>query len=706
MKKIITLLLLTIQAMVATAQGYLEVGDVRYTGWTEPMSIDTLVFEVKPKGLYAEVGMYFNFSVRDTYFQDEYDSLEIVMVFKLPEEVEVTDMWLWVWDSIVHAGMYDRWTAEEIYEGIVNRRTDPAILYKYDEYVKDYYMFRIFPMAINQPRKAKITYLIPIQDLQDNPHIPLPANIINLSNTNILSCKIKYYPQAGMGEPSVTDNSGFNFSLGNDLAGDYYEAGVTDVWSMSSLTLAMQNTVSSNVFSGTFNDSVHNEKFYQLQLLPQDILNIDEDKKALIMLDFRDNNSSINAQTVIDGLKNELLSDFNQNDSINIMISGMVTTALSNQWLPCDSATITDLFSDITPSVFSNFSNLPTLFIDGIEFIQSHGNYGSIVLISNANSHASLNEAESLIENIFDQMGTNPIPVHTIDLDNVNSTNEYFWANNIYYRGNQYLYSSLASQTSSHYLRLYEESYSSMLATVSQRLSSYLNNFEIAVTLDQGYTYANYEIGQVTNLTWLHEPYNIIGKYMGTGSFSVTISGDSPTGQSYSESVVIDNNNTVTLDKATRSLWIGQQLRDLYTNYTQSESLITQIIYTSMGERVLTHYTAFLALEPGMGPLNGDDGGSNLGVEDMIENMVSFEVYPNPANEIAYLNYYLPYDAHLTVELFDLFGKRVALLDNGNKAGGNYKLELNAAALETGTYVCRMIVDNEEVITRKLVVVR
>ncbi len=82
----------------------------------------------------------------------------------------------------------------------------------------------------------------------------------------------------------------------------------------------------------------------------------------------------------------------------------------------------------------------------------------------------------------------------------------------------------------------------------------------------------------------------------------------------------------------------------------------------------------------------------------------SFILYPNPASEITYLNYYLPYDAHVTIEVFDLFGKRILLLDNADRQGGNYKVELNTAALSAGTYVCRMIVD-EEVITKKLVVV-
>lgn len=731
MKKLFTLLFASISLMAAAQSQYenLQADNVNNWGWDgELLSIDTLVFEVTPKGLYAEVGMYFDFSVRGTNYSNPYDSVEIQMIFKLPEEVEVTDMWLWVYDTIVHAGMYDRWTANQIYEDIVDRRTDPAILYKYEIYdyyyddwgyysqvhYSDHYMFRIFPMQTDLPRKAKITYLVPIEDLQgNNPHIPLPENIINLSDLNILNCKIKYFPEAGMGAPSITDNTNFNFNLVSDPNGDYYEANANNVLgstNLSSLTLSMQNTISGNVFAGTYDDVQHSQKFYQLQIKPEDIFGIEQHKKALILLDFIDSNSGMTSTEVINGLKSQLLSDFDENDSINIMISGMVTNILSSTWLPCDSATITDLFTNINPSSFSNFTNLPTLFIDGIDFIQTHGNEGSIILISSANNHASLNEANSLMEDIFDQMGNNTIPVHIVDLDNVYTSGEYYYIGNHSYQGNEYLYTILASQTGAYYLRLYDETYADMLETVSRRLSAYLTSFDIFVNLESGFTYANYEIGQGTNLTWVDEPYSIVGKYSGTGNFRITASGEAPDGELYYNELLVDGANLQTLDKATRSLWAGQQIREMY-NYTQTNTVVSQIIYTSMGERVLSNYTAFLALEPGEGPLNNlnnNDGGVIIGIDNpvaAIEDIISFEVFPNPANELAYLSYYLPYDAHVTLEIFDLFGKRIAVVDNANHQGGNYKIELNAAALGAGTYMCRMIVDDEQVITKKLVIV-
>jgi hypothetical protein len=93
--------------MYAGAYEYLQIVNVTWWGWGEPGSIDKIEFQVKPKGLYAEVGMIMNFSTRGTYFYDPYDSLEVQMSFELDEEAIITDMWLWIEDSAVVADMFD-----------------------------------------------------------------------------------------------------------------------------------------------------------------------------------------------------------------------------------------------------------------------------------------------------------------------------------------------------------------------------------------------------------------------------------------------------------------------------------------------------------------------------------------------------------------------------------------------------------------------
>jgi Ca-activated chloride channel family protein len=91
-------------------------------------TIEQAMISIRPQGLYMEYGLYLTFSARGLSFTAR-DSVEVRFFFDLPAEAIVHDLWLWVGDEIVRAKIYDRWTASSIYENIVRRRRDPAILF-------------------------------------------------------------------------------------------------------------------------------------------------------------------------------------------------------------------------------------------------------------------------------------------------------------------------------------------------------------------------------------------------------------------------------------------------------------------------------------------------------------------------------------------------------------------------------------------------
>jgi len=144
-----------------------------------------------PKGIYTEVGMYFTFSTKATAYTSPQDTLEVVYKFDLPEGSIVIDSWLWVNDVIVKADIIDRWTARSIYEGIVKRRQDPSILMKNGS---NNYELRVFPMAGNQTRKVKITFLLLNKWNPDgSSYINLPLSLLNAG----LNGNCSYYNSNG-----------------------------------------------------------------------------------------------------------------------------------------------------------------------------------------------------------------------------------------------------------------------------------------------------------------------------------------------------------------------------------------------------------------------------------------------------------------------------------------------------------------------------
>ncbi len=75
--------------------------------------------------------------------------------------------------------------------------------------------------------------------------------------------------------------------------------------------------------------------------------------------------------------------------------------------------------------------------------------------------------------------------------------------------------------------------------------------------------------------------------------------------------------------------------------------------------------------------------------------------YPNPFNPSTTISYAINQPTTVQVEVFNLFGQRVALLEEGFKTIGDYQIDWNAANNASGTYLLRVMA-NGQVQTRKM----
>lgn len=64
--------------------------------------------------------------------------------------------------------------------------------------------------------------------------------------------------------------------------------------------------------------------------------------------------------------------------------------------------------------------------------------------------------------------------------------------------------------------------------------------------------------------------------------------------------------------------------------------------------------------------------------------------FPNPFNSTAVIEYFLAQDGIITLEIFDIQGRRVATLANGRRSLGAHYVTWNAAGLSSGIYICRL----------------
>ena len=86
-------------------------------------------------------------------------------------------------------------------------------------------------------------------------------------------------------------------------------------------------------------------------------------------------------------------------------------------------------------------------------------------------------------------------------------------------------------------------------------------------------------------------------------------------------------------------------------------------------------------------------------VETEIELPKDFAIsqnYPNPFNPTTRIDYQLPFDSKVTLELYGITGERIATLINNELSAGYYTADINASALNlaSGVYIYRMSAQN------------
>lgn len=67
-----------------------------------------------------------------------------------------------------------------------------------------------------------------------------------------------------------------------------------------------------------------------------------------------------------------------------------------------------------------------------------------------------------------------------------------------------------------------------------------------------------------------------------------------------------------------------------------------------------------------------------------------FQNYPNPFNSYTRIEFYLPKAAHVSIDIFDVSGKKVGTLTDSYLNGGSHNITWNASGLTSGVYLYRM----------------
>jgi hypothetical protein len=678
-------LLLLIPALQVSAWSWLNVQDPRNWSKYGQGSVDEATLTIEPKGIYMECNLYLSLSAKGNDFSDA-DTMEATYYFSLPEKSIVHDAYLWVEDSMVQSRLIDRWSAWQIYESIVKRRWDPSVLYKDWD---NYYHLQVYPILGQAFRKVRITYLVPTRWTSRTVSCALPFDMLNASKIPLEKLIVLVKENGEFKNPHTPTLTGVGFVHAEDPQfGECLKATIPGtVLGYNQSLLSFDTPLINGVYLGNLDEG--GKGLYQMTVLPSEFFKLKQSKKLLFLVDFeKDNSYYTSGNQVFTELKSLLTSYLNEGDYFNIILSGSKVRMLSSDWIKGDPANIEQVLEGWGLNPVEDYSDLQSLLLRGIKYIKNKGGEGSMVLLSNSDNYGSNDTANILMDEIKDLA---PLPVtQVVDF---NESYHWYYFGNKYFRGNEYLYTLLTRYTKGNYFQFnyWNTSVSDILEPIFQLAGGTIESYDIHTRLEDGFCFGRYDLAKSEQVIYLDKPILQIGSYNGSFPFVIEMAGLYKE-QPLSISKKISWENAFASDSLLRKMWAGNYISTMEQNWSWDNASISEIIDKSIANRVLSNYTAFISLEPGMDSLFNDPGntagnpGVRIEVSDgigsdgmigntntqmgaqilgMIQDSIRARVYPNPFHnhtriELSLGNFQILSKVKMSTSVIDIAGRTVA----------------------------------------------
>lgn len=659
-----------------------------YTGYiTDP------VFEVTPQGGYARVDMIFTIDASGGNQSSASTQLEAVLNFTLPDGSFIHDSWLWLNDSvIIRADVVEKNRAVEIYEGIVNRRRDPSLLVKTGE---NSYKLNVYPLIkTTYPRKVKLSYSTPIKWHNNDVKLELPMALLRTSSAiPDFTLKVNQNPLFSSPSLMIQDyNSLKQSSVGPQ---DILKFTAQDI-KYNDLTLMYQSSIGSDVLLTTF-PTGQAEGVYQL-VIPPTATSKTNNRNLAIILDMDDNSYKAHSLADVKSyLRSSLLNNYSEEDSFNIFYihQNNIINTFNNNWVAINKNNVNQAINSIPLSLAKNSALYKDLLIQGLQFCATKSKLEAEVLLISQNYDYS--NDQNLVNTMFDDIKTN-IGGYKNKINVINCSKYYkpssggsFYANAIWYSKLSLATNGIVYGATISYNNTVDVAMS--ISEIAKNAGETTSAFNIDVNLTNGFTHSEYTVGGLRRLN-LSDNYVLIGKYYGdvpTGTkvdFQALFPSGNVTQQYTINNILTGSNNSV-------KEWSHLYIEDLVGQ--NNKSYVQEIIDSSINNRVLCTYTAFLAVETGDTiTTNADDNpGWNTSIDkDIQKDKLVLKAYPNPFSNNLTLE--LPEGAVL-IEVYDITGKRIVAQDlpkGENKFVWNGKTD-TGADLAAGTYIVIVRTDTE-----------
>jgi hypothetical protein len=595
MKKIYSLVILTLLTNLCFAYSYLSFSDPRTNSKYGNATIDEVSVVLKPAGVYFQYDLYMSFSARG-YDLTVNDTLELVYFFDMPMNTAFTDSWLWIGDSAVQAGIYDIGTATNTYENIVKRRRDPSVLYKRN---KNQYELRIFPMAGNEIRKIKLSCLVPANWSSGAVSVPFPANMFSVSRNPLeqLNLKVENNPEFGL---PVNLSSAAMSEAGN------YTFNNSEIYALNEIAFA--SPVKNGIYFHAFEKG--GEKYFQAALLPEYFIKAGLSRKVVFGIDYDTAVTNFPLSVIVSSLKEKINKSLSTSDSFRLVFNGTSGVKWgASGWISASSSNIDEAFAGLQQQIGVK-SNVIELLKSVYGMVQVEKGKINFALISGGpelNLPIEAGTAEALVKK-YKTIPTNFAWVGNKKVRYIYDSYSYYYSPYLYnselytisYRtggvflnsGYGYYYSNPEPETTANYNEI--QNFKNNLGTIFRFFEENSGSANVYPVLENGFAYSINSLND--QKAGINKPVIMTGKYSGSLPATFLLTAEYNDSAYFHKVTVSDASET---DSLIKKFWVAMFIdrnEDFSYNFNPRKDEITQ---KSIDNRVLSMYTAFLALEPG-----------------------------------------------------------------------------------------------------------
>jgi len=664
--------------------------------------------EVTPLGLTTQYDFTFKMSIYDENTLDPNAQYEIVYIFGLPDNSYIKDSWLWVDDTLVIASIKDKWSANSIYEGIVSRRKDPSILQKVQGKINEYEL-RVFPYLKEKPRKVKISFCVYNEYTNGMFESKFPIlNMLNLRygesfkdyNLKInLNEKIEFqylthfdmgivYPQKfTLIDKSLNLNTRLNLNYNNSYA-----------------TFTFKPKMENGFFYNINEHEFTKDKYYEMLLDVGSLQTQFISNKYIFIIDFNKDKTNFNFKTnisylsLIDEISTFIRNNLSLSDKFNFINSSTKELSiLSDTWLDVNEENF-DKVDTWMNNISPNYGfHIEKALDSAAQFFINTQSSGTVITYSSSDHlGASSNNSITYLANKFIQSKST---INCISFANLNYATYYIGGKN--YLANEYFFKNLTGFTRGNY------SIAGTLNDITNQSKNILNNMlfsfqegELTLSSQSALAYQKRDLTNIINGNISNPIIVETGKLFGELPVQFKFSGIYGNNIITSNSKIANEFDSIGRFTPVFQLWKANEIKRLEAIDNNSKDHIWSIVDNSLESRVLSKYSAFLALEPWMtnyyNPYEDDEVNTSIG-EIELNDAINIEIYPNPVESKSLIKIKTDLEFltnQMEVVLLDYTGKIVKKLglqnmniefifepidDDGNKiATGRYLLVLKS----------------------------